>query len=152
MSQFAAAGRISGSFALSGGFVPVDLHIAGGAAGSDNVRLLVAVEVTDDQVFAVHPGVVDHLLRLQLALGIDEVDGDAERLPPPADSQLLVAVAVEIGPAERVAFGQRRLDLVLGPGRRDGLLGVDHHAGTVPWIDSRQQPAAADAYELDLAR
>src|SRR4029453_1473418 len=81
--------------------VPVNLDVARGAPGRDDVGLLVAVEVADDQAFAVHAGIVDHLLGPRHALAIGDVDGQAERLPSPTDRELVVAVAVEVGPAER---------------------------------------------------
>ena len=61
------------------------------------------------------PAVVDHLLRLERTIAIDEVNRETRLAAAPADREIVVAVAVEIGPAERVAFGQRGFDRRLRP-------------------------------------
>src|SRR5204862_7287549 len=121
------------------------------AAGRDDVGTAVAVEVADDQIFRIHAAVVDELLRFQRAFAIDRIDRQARLAAAPADRELVVAVAVEIGPAERVPLGQRGFDGGLRPQRRARLLGVNGDAGAVPRFDGREQPASADASELDLA-
>ena len=112
--------------------------------------LLVAVEVADDQVFAVHAAVVDHLLGLERAFAIDEVDRDAGLLRrQPTASSSLPSPSKSAQPSAWPSVSA--VSIWFGPGRA-GLLGVDHDAGAVPRIDGGEHPATADASELDLAR
>src|SRR5262245_60307593 len=87
--------------------VPVDLDVPCRTAGRRDVGQLVAVEVADDEILRVHSAIVDQHLRLERAVGADQVDGEPGLAAAPADRELLAAVAVEIGPSERVSFGER---------------------------------------------
>ena len=77
------------SFACGVSF-QINLDVPGGAAGRHDIGTPIAVEVPHHEVLRVHPAVVDHLLRLERTVAIDEVNRETRlaRRQPTARSSL----------------------------------------------------------------
>src|SRR5580765_3457272 len=95
---------------LFSGFVEVDFDVFGSATGGDDVEFAIAIEISKAKVFAGHAVVIDRHLGPVHALwkqfDAEEFDADASARfvhGPPADDDLIFALAEEVTAGEGVA-------------------------------------------------
>ena len=98
------------------GLVPVDLDVARGAPAGDHLGKAVVIEIGHDEVFASHTAGVEDFRLLPLAIGLTFVEGHTVGgAAPPTGDKFVTAIAIEVAPAERVAFKDLALDHLAGP-------------------------------------
>src|SRR5437588_121291 len=104
------------------GLVEVDFDVFGGPASGDDVELSIAIEVREAKVFTRHAVIVDRRLSPVHALweqfDAEEFDADARARfvhRPPADHDLVLALAEQIAASESVGVDQRIVEHMPAP-------------------------------------
>ena len=150
------------------GLVPINPDVAGGAAAGNHFGKAVVVEVGDHQVLAGHAAGIKHFGLFPLAIGLTLIQGHADGgAAPPTGNEFVAAIAIEVAPAERVAFEDLALNHFTGPscgGESGGELGhrtlrihlggglfIDGDTVAVIGLDTRQNAAHIDVSQLHFA-